>query len=112
LDEFAEEMVHVLEWLWNIIICFLDVLKCDSGELNEANFQCVERPCEHIFGFLGIQEISLDEAADMMFKVGEWPYKLIICLLNLLKNNFREVDEAIFEGVERSCEIIFYILGI
>jgi hypothetical protein len=38
--------------------------------------------------------------------------KLIICLLNVLKNDFGEVDEAMFEGVERPFELIFCILGI
>jgi hypothetical protein len=35
-----------------------------------------------------------------------------ICLLDVLKNDFVEVDESIFQGVERPCELIFYILGI
>jgi hypothetical protein len=30
-----------------------------------------------------------------MFKVGDWPCELIICLLNVLKNDFGEVDEAV-----------------
>jgi hypothetical protein len=38
--------------------------------------------------------------------------ELIIGLLDVLKNDFVEVDEAMFHGVERSCEIIFCILGI
>jgi hypothetical protein len=46
-----------------------------------------------------------------MFKVGEWLIGLIICLLNVLKND-RGVDEAIFESVERPCELIYCILGI
>jgi hypothetical protein len=29
-----------------------------------------------------------------------------------LKNDFVEVEEAMFRGVERPCEIIFYILSI
>jgi hypothetical protein len=37
---------------------------------------------------------------------------LIICLQDVLKNDFGEVDEVMFKGVERRCEIIFCILGI
>jgi hypothetical protein len=29
-----------------------------------------------------------------------------------LKNKFGEVDEAMFQGMERPCELIFCILGI
>jgi hypothetical protein len=54
LDEVAEEMIQVGEWLWEIIICILDVLKCDYGEVDETMFQGVERPCELIFTNLGI----------------------------------------------------------
>jgi hypothetical protein len=32
--------------------------------------------------------------------------------MNVLKNDFGEVDEAIFQGVEMPCEIIFCISGI
>jgi hypothetical protein len=47
-----------------------------------------------------------------MFYVSEWAWDLIICLLNVLTSDFVEVDEAIFHGVEKPCELIFYILGI
>jgi hypothetical protein len=32
--------------------------------------------------------------------------------LDVLKNDFGEVDEAIFQGIERPNELIFSILGI
>jgi hypothetical protein len=41
-----------------------------------------------------------------MFKVGEWPRGLLICLLEVLKNVFDEVAEAM------QCEPSFYILSI
>jgi hypothetical protein len=47
-----------------------------------------------------------------MIQVGEWPWEHIICLQGVLKNYFGEVDEVMFRGVERQCELIFYILGI
>jgi hypothetical protein len=53
----------------------------------------------------------LDEVAKVMFQVGEWHWELI-CLLDVLKYDFSEVDEAMFLGVERPCELIFCILGI
>jgi hypothetical protein len=31
--------------------------------------------------------------------------------MNVLKNDFVEVDEAMFQGVKRPCELIFCILG-
>jgi hypothetical protein len=33
-------------------------------------------------------------------------------LLDVLKADFGEVDDALFQGVERPCELIFCILGI
>jgi hypothetical protein len=32
--------------------------------------------------------------------------------MEVLKNYFVEVDEVVFQGVERQCEVIFCILGI
>jgi hypothetical protein len=40
------------------------------------------------------------------------PRELTICLLDFLKNDFGEVDEAMFQGVDRQCEPIFCILDI
>jgi hypothetical protein len=42
-----------------------------------------------------------------MFEVGEWSLQLIICRLNVLKNDFCEVDEATIHGVKSPCELIF-----
>jgi hypothetical protein len=47
-----------------------------------------------------------------MFYVFHWPCELIICFLDILNNDFGEVDEAMFQGVEKQCELIFFILGI
>jgi hypothetical protein len=38
--------------------------------------------------------------------------ELIICLLDVLKNDFRDVNEAMFQGVERPCERILCIIDI
>jgi hypothetical protein len=35
-----------------------------------------------------------------------------MCLLDVLKNEFGVVDETMFQGVERPCELIHYIVGI
>jgi hypothetical protein len=48
-------------------MCLLDVLKKDFGEVNEAIFQAVERPCELIFYNLGIEKIDLNEVVEVMF---------------------------------------------
>jgi hypothetical protein len=32
--------------------------------------------------------------------------------LNVLKNDFGEIDESMYQGVQMPCEIIFYIMGI
>jgi hypothetical protein len=41
----------------------------------------------------------------------EWPWELIMWLLDVLKNDFGEGDEAIFQGLERQYELIFCVLG-
>jgi hypothetical protein len=38
----------------------------------------------------------------------ERPWELKISLLDVLKNDFGEVVEAVFQGVERPCELIFF----
>jgi hypothetical protein len=47
-----------------------------------------------------------------MILVGEWYWKIIICLLDVLKNDFVEADEALIQCVERPNELIFCILSI
>jgi hypothetical protein len=38
--------------------------------------------------------------------------ELIICPLDVLRNNLVEIDENMFLGVERPCELIFCMLEI
>jgi hypothetical protein len=38
--------------------------------------------------------------------------EIIICLPDVLKNDFREVDVSMFKVVERPCELIFCILRV
>jgi hypothetical protein len=53
-------------------------------------FKDVEMLCEIIFCISGIEKrIALT---------------LKICLLHVLKDNFDEVDEAMFQGFERPCD--------
>jgi hypothetical protein len=52
----------------------------------------------------------MGEVAEVMFQIGEWPWE-IICLLVVLEN-VCEFDEAMFQGVESSYELILCILGI
>jgi hypothetical protein len=47
-----------------------------------------------------------------MFEVGELPWELTICVLDVLKNVFAEDDEAVFQGVELPRELILCFLGI
>jgi hypothetical protein len=89
----------------------LDVLKFDFRDDDKTMFKGVERPCDLIFYLQDIQKSDLDEDAEVILQVSEWPWELIIYLLDVLKN-FGDVDEAMFEGVERPCEIFFCILGI
>jgi hypothetical protein len=49
---------------------------------------------------------------EIIFEVGDLSSEFIICLLDVLKNDFAEVDEAMFEGFEKPCEPIFGILSI
>jgi hypothetical protein len=49
------------------LICLLDVYKNEFGEVDEAIFHSVERPCEFIFYFLDIEKRYLDEAASETF---------------------------------------------
>jgi hypothetical protein len=54
----------------------------------------------------------MDEFAEVMFQEGEWHWELMNYLLDFLKCDFGEVDEVIFQGVERPCEQIYCILDI
>jgi hypothetical protein len=43
----------------------------------------------------------LDGFVYVIIQVGKWPQEHIICLLDIWKNDFGEVDEAMFQGAER-----------
>jgi hypothetical protein len=47
-----------------------------------------------------------------MLQMVEKPWKPIFLLLAAIKYDLGEVDKAMFRGVDRPCELIFYILGI
>jgi hypothetical protein len=111
LDEVAEVMFPVGECPFELIICFLKVLKCVIDDV-EALFEGDGRACEHILCILGIQKSGMDEFAELMIQVGEWPREIIIRILDVLKCDFGEVVEALFEDVETPSELIFCILGI
>jgi hypothetical protein len=71
-----------------LIFGLVNVLKCKFGDVDEAIFHDVERQAERIFYILGIQKSDLEVVVDEVIQVGEWASELIICLLDLLKNDF------------------------
>jgi hypothetical protein len=54
----------------------------------------------------------LGRSREVMFQLGEWPWETINCILDNLKCDFYEVDEAMFRGIDRPCEKIISFLGI
>jgi hypothetical protein len=42
---------------------------------------------------------DLDDVAEEVFELGEWFCEEIICLLDVSKCDFRDVDEAMFQVV-------------
>jgi hypothetical protein len=52
---------QVAEWHWELIICLVNVLKCDFGDDNEKMFHDVERKFERFFFILRIQKNVFDE---------------------------------------------------
>jgi hypothetical protein len=53
-----------------------------------------------------------DEFAEVKIYVGEWSSELIICLLEVLKNDFFEDDEVTIQDFKRPWVLIFGYLGI
>jgi hypothetical protein len=51
----------------------LNVWKCDFVDIDDAMFRDVARPFERIFNILGIHKSDLDEVAEVMILIGEWP---------------------------------------
>jgi hypothetical protein len=101
-------MISVSEWALKHIICLKEVLKNDFGKDDEAVFECIERhfPKPHHRK----NTIKWNRLSD--FYLHELACDHIICLLDVLKKDFVEVDEAIFQGLERPCILTFFILGI
>jgi hypothetical protein len=81
LDEVAEVKFGVGEWPREFIICLLDVLKCEFGDVDEAMFQGVESPCEQIFCLLHVAKCDFGEVDKAMFQVVEYPWKSVFRLL-------------------------------
>jgi hypothetical protein len=46
---------------------------------------------------------------EVTFEAGEWPLERIIWFNDILKNDFGEVEEALFRGVKRPNELILCI---
>jgi hypothetical protein len=55
------------EWPCELIISFLNVLKCDFGYFDESMLNDVESLFERIFFILGIEKSDLDEFEEVMF---------------------------------------------
>jgi hypothetical protein len=49
------------EWIWEHIISFLNVLKYDFGDVDEAMIHVVERSCKINFCILLVEKSVLDE---------------------------------------------------
>jgi hypothetical protein len=75
-------------------------------------FQGVERPYELIFCIPSFvkSDFKRNHLSDVLIR------RMTLRNHNLhsgrLKNDFVEVDETMFQGVERPCDIVFCILGI
>jgi hypothetical protein len=67
LDEFAEVMFQLCEWPWELILCILDVLKFDFGEVDETMSKFAERPFENISCILAMQIRGMDEFTEVLF---------------------------------------------
>jgi hypothetical protein len=58
------------------------------------------RTSEFIFYNLSIEKSHLEEVSFVMFPAGKWHWKLIFCLLDVLKSDFVQFEEAMFQDVE------------
>jgi hypothetical protein len=96
---------------WEFIICLLEVLKNDSGGVCMNHFLKVSKGLANSFCASWATKKRLQRSrlsADLSRRMVLWKHRL----LDVFQNDFSEVDEAIFQGVERPCELIFCILGI
>jgi hypothetical protein len=53
----------------------------------------------------------LEEIAEVIFQIGKWPCELMICLLEVLKCDFGDVQEALFQGVKKAMRKHFLPFG-
>jgi hypothetical protein len=79
-------------------MCLLDVLKNVFGEVDEAMFQGVEKACEQIFCILRIEKTTWTKLNDVLSRRNA--LRTNNPLSRSLKNDFDDVDEAMFQGVE------------
>jgi hypothetical protein len=92
-------------------LCLLNVLKCDLGDVDEEIFHDVERPFQRFFYFLRFQKKKdLDEICESDVLNRQIALRTHNLLLDIFKYVFGEVDETMFQGVERPCDNIFCIL--
>jgi hypothetical protein len=62
-----------------------------TGDADEVMFRNVKMPFQRNFYSV---EFRKGENAEVMFWVGEWRLELINCLLDVLKNDFVEVNKT------------------
>jgi hypothetical protein len=70
-----------------LTICLLHVLKDDFDEVDEAMFQCVERPCLPIFWTSGFEKVTFWSRLSYVLN-GRMPWELHILHLHDLKTTF------------------------
>jgi hypothetical protein len=98
MGEIEKTIFQGVDWHWELNICLLAIPKYDLCEVEKSMFLGVEILCEIIY----IQKFDLDEVEEAMFHVFEWPWELIICLLDVAKCEFGKVDKTIFQVVQKT----------
>jgi RNAse (barnase) inhibitor barstar len=140
LDEFEEAMFQVVKWPSELIICHLDVSKCDFGKVYKAIIQLVESPKNSFPTFLPLQvttwlksikrcflvrhnqiqdcrtfgrpkmRLSLDRESDV------WSGRMVLRTQYLPsgcpKIRLVWIRKCNFPCVEIPCKIVFCLLGI
>jgi hypothetical protein len=101
-------MYKIDEWPWDLIICLLNVLKYDLGDVDEEIFHDVERPLQRIFYFVRFQKKGFGRNCES----NVLNRQIALRTHNLPSGRLRNVDETMFQDVERPCDNIFCILWI
>ena len=89
--------------------CALEGVKCVLCVVEENIFQCVARTCKLTLCLLSDRVSELDEVDEAVFQGLDGSHELILNPMTVPKRDLWDVEKSMLQGVVMPCEIISFL---